>query len=764
MYKKISLSGLVISAILAMNGCGGGGGSTGVDPVSSSSISGVAVDDLILNGVLNAKDPSGNLLAKGRTSNTDGKYTINVNYTGVVLVNVTCDENSTMYNPATDTNTTCGTDVSLNSLGSVNAGTDLELNISPLTEIVYQRAAALSGGDISDVDTSDVEDARTEIGLMFSVDPLADDPTADTYADIIGTIHTVADANPDTSVMDITNLLAAELDDGEADGTTDATLSALVQVMVDENITNNLVDTNGTYLPPENPASLSDIDEAKALFTELRTQAMSVVDYANSGTPGFLDTEALSMEEALNGVVLNIDFMGVFLNDLANAISYMRSNNLTTLNDAITETSPGNWEYSIKDENGTEKWSGTVSIPAVLLGNEADAQLYTSGTLTMTVDGTLPLDYMPVVQDGIVDSQSINGTLTVVKKTGGADITLSGEVASNGTTIQLTEANAELAYTESTADEFGNTEPVFNYFKLHNITMQGIVGGYTIDGSITVNSYAQNEGLAPKGGIEVIADTYFSGQAMCSDGFTSSSYANALVQITLDGITHDVYTYSNGWYDGMISGAYDINDFENALYAPDALNYVTLDNTVCPLGSTASTFVQWAFTDTYENITNSGWLPNDITFAGAISKTGASIEGTLNAIWLNAATIDLENCLEIPFVNVTLNGKLQMPERPEMLLSLSFENSETHNTLGASYTYDTTVINMSALFDTNMNNGDVVITTHTGLKADIKIIDDGISTAAMGSITKDGGLVGTLEERFDVPVVAYTDGSFESLP
>ena len=110
----------------------------------SSLISGVAVDDLILNGAVEAKDPSGNLLDSGRTSDTDGRYTINVNYTGVVLLNVTCDENSTMYNPDTKIETTCGSDVSLNSLGAVTAGNDLEINISPLTEIVYQRAISFS--------------------------------------------------------------------------------------------------------------------------------------------------------------------------------------------------------------------------------------------------------------------------------------------------------------------------------------------------------------------------------------------------------------------------------------------------------------------------------------------------------------------------------------------------------------------------------------------------------------------------------------------
>ena len=194
---------------------------------------------------------------------------------------------------------------------------------------IKELSALADDSSISNIDATDIADARTEIGLMFSVDPLSDDPTDGTYADIIGTIHDLADADPETSVMDITNLLAEELADGEADGTADATLYELVQVMADQNLTNNLVETDGTYIAPENPASLSDIDEAKALFTELRTQAMSLTDYTNSGTPGFLDTEALSMEQALNGVVLNISFIENALNFQFDIENYMRANNLT---------------------------------------------------------------------------------------------------------------------------------------------------------------------------------------------------------------------------------------------------------------------------------------------------------------------------------------------------------------------------------------------------------------------------------------------------
>ena len=114
-------------------------------------------------------------------------------------------------------------------------------------------------------------------------------------------------------------------------------------------------------------------------------------------------------------------------------------------------------------------------------------------------------------------------------------------------------------------------------------------------------------------------------------------------------------------------------------------------------------------------------------------------------------------------MNVTLNGKLQMPESPEMLMSLSYENNATHNMLGASYTYETTVINAEGVFDVDMMNGDVSITTHTGINADLKVTDATIVYGDESTVTKDGLLIGTFEDREGLPVVKYTDGSFESI-
>jgi hypothetical protein len=753
MTKKIVWSSIVAAGILSIAGCGGGSDST-ESPVVAT-LTGVAVDDLILNGVVTAKTPSGTELVKGRTSGTDGSYELTLAHSGVVIVNVSCDANSTMYNPETNTSTTCANDVELNSIAKVQAGSTQKVNITPLTEVLHQRVLE-QAGDPANINTEHVEKAREEIGLMLGVDPIADDPTQNTYASVINAIHAIAEERNDT-VIHVTEQLADALSDGQAEG--EPVVVELVQTLEDENITNPLTENNGTYTPPENPAPLSNVDAAKALFAELRTQAMSVVDYNNSGTPGFLDTEAQAMDQALNNVTMNIEYMGDVVNVLADAIGQANEQNLTHMSGTpmgaervftLDKTGTGAWSYSIVE--GSSTWSGTVSFPDILLGDEAEAQLYTQGTLTMAVNGTVPLDYTAVTEAGVTDSQSFEGTVKVTKKATGADISLAGKVASNGTSIELKEATAELAYTKGQVDADGYTDPVFDYFKLKKVVLQGIVGGYTIDGSVTVNSYARNAGLSPKGGMYEDSESGFGVYFYCTDG---SVVDVSNVTFSYDGATYQPsgYSYNDFWFDNIKGYVPDTDILPNLTY-----------NGSCSSGTNPTVEVSWTWSGSEEVIANSGWLPNDITFAGAISRTGASMEGTLNAKWLNADTMDLDSEDATPLVNITFNGKLQMPERPEMLATLTFENTATHNTIGASYTYGSTVINMSALFDTDMENGDIEVTTHTGLRADLKITNGALVTDGTGTVTKDGALVGTLEERANVPVIKYIDGSFESLP
>ncbi len=762
--KNSILTLSAVSAALILTACGGGGSNPPVDDiVKSSKIGGIADDDLILNGIVIAKDTSGTVLAEGRTSRTDGSYLLNVSHTGIVLVNVACEDgNSTMWNPAgtiaIENAPACGSEVTLNSLADVEAGVDQTVHISPLTEIVFQRATVQAG--TSGITATEFDNSRAEIGQMFGVDPITDDPAkaGSKSAAIIGAIHALADEDSTKSVIDITNQLADELEDGSADGSSDATVSALSEEMTELNITNNLADSNGTYTPIETEV-VTGIEEAKALFSELRTQAMSVVDYNNNGTPGFLDTEAQAMDVALNDVVLNVGFIGESLNMLSEGIDFMMEYNRSTVtapfgqNRSVTivsvDTSDSrHWTYEIK-EDGIVKWGGAVTVPVSLLVEDIDVYGYT--TLEAGIIGTLPLDYEPVTKTGVEDSQSFNGSIVVTKTSSGADISVNGDLSSNGTAIRLSEVTAELAY-----EEGHEGEPQFNYFKLNRLIVQGLVGGYTIDGSITVNGYAQNNSLKDKGGFEEVVTTDFGVSVVCP----TSAVTSANLSFFYEGVTYqanntsEFYEYFYDFYDLPIDVDYNTIQ-ENITYTATCENsadapYININH-------------NW--NDYDGEIANSGWLPNEVTFAGTISRTDVSMEGTLNAKWLNAVTMNLNGDTdEKPLVEIAFNGKLRMPERPEMLATLTFENNATHNTIGASYTYGSTVINLSAHFDENMDNGDVEVTTHTGLRADIKIIGGDLVTDGTSTVTKDGKLLGAFEERANVPVIKYEDGTFESLP
>ena len=758
MKNKIILSSIAAVALLSLSGCGGGGSSSTPveEPSQKSSISGVAVDDLILNGIVTATKVNGDVLVTDRTSSTDGSYTLNVDYAGVVLLNVTCDEDSTMLNPETNETMACESDVELNSLADVTAGVDMTVNISPLTEIVYQRATEQAGGDASEITSEHVEDSRNEIGLMFGVDPLVADPTEGDSAIIIGAIHTLADANESTSVIEVTNTLAEELADGAANGATDTTVAALTDTMEEADIENLLTSTDGDCTPPESAAALSDVDEAKALFTELRTQAMSVTDYQEAGTPGFLDTEALSMEEAVNNVVMNTEFIGEMLGHFADAIEYAEENGHTSLSGlelsetrsaTISKNSEGSWSYTISQVESTDTWTGTVTYPEI----DDSFNPYGFTTLNATLDGTLPLDYDPV--DGVEDTQSFNGSFAITKTLTGANLTLNAEVSSNGTTITLSDTTASLGY-EVGAEVDGETEPQFNFIKLNSVTVQGVVGAYTVDGTIDINSYVQNDGLSTEGGFTEVYTTDFGGRVSCADG---SDYDNAYVEITLDGVTHRAYTNNNGYFNTDINGQYDFSDFEAAA------STVAFEKT-CPMGAIPEVNLDYVESRNEGDLANSGWVPNDLTYVGSISKTGASIEGTLNVQWTNAETMNLESETEDEELNVRINGTLQMPERPEMLLTLTYENTQTEVDVTASYSYDSTVINVTGDFDAEMENGDVVVTTHTGLRAELDVVNGDLVVDGTSTVTKDGAVVGTVETRSDVAVIAYVDGSFESLP
>jgi hypothetical protein len=744
MRTKIFLSTVASVALFGLVGCGGGSSSSST--TTSSEVNGVAVDDLILDGVVTVTDTDGKSIVSGRTSAVDGSYKLDIPYKGVVAVTVSCDENSTMLNPETSEKVECPADVVLHSATTLDGSdTPVSVNISPLTEVAYSRALAMGDGNL----TSDVLDsARAQVALAFGIDPIATSPvTNDTYKGVMDAIHKVADSDESKSVMDITSELSEAFEDGVIDDS-EAGIKDVVLAIKDSDITTPISENNGSMTLPEHPASLDELDRAKEFSKELRTQVNSVQT--------FVDEESVNIDEAFTNIAINVEYIETISDDIANLISDMDDNNLTKLSDihlsktrtiSIEKTGSGKFAYIIK-EDGTE-WSGDISFPEVLVGDSSEEEIYKTQTLSVNIDGDLPLD-----EENSKDTQKVN--LSVVSKftaTKGAEVTIKGKIDTKGDVLEIKTAELEVSYIKGEVDEDGDVEPVFNYVKVTKLDLEGKAGGYTIDGTLDINGYVQNDNMKDDGGFVVQEHGGVSGKLSCESG----------ADIDVKSISFDYNDKSYEPKDGYERDGDYYFIFEDV---PANLEYNEWEKYIdyeasCDDGSKGINFKNygsWGYDD--EELNNSGWLPNKATFTGSIVSASDSLTGVLSLEWLNATTIDLDDENQEAEVKATLNGKLQMKDRPELSINLKLDTKA--NDLSADYSYDTTVVNLTA--KETIEDGKTVRTYHVtneiGNVLDIVEQEDG---TVSGSLTKDGKELGSVENREDAPIIKYIDGSFETL-
>jgi hypothetical protein len=237
-----------------MMGCGGSS-----DPSQQNDdkikINGIASDDLIVNGVVKAygaNDVSKTVLDEGRTSNTDGSYTLDVVYDGVVVVEVICDSASKMLTP-TGNRIDCAPDLKLHSAAAVKPTSGaVKVNVSPLTEAVVKRMETLG---TSSVAPEHLVEASEDIEEMFGVDPIADSPLEGDYSNIIASFHALDENLTDKSITDIINDIADDLKDGKAGDS--EIISDLAKKMKEKNLINNIADNNGTFDPEVNTLDFS---------------------------------------------------------------------------------------------------------------------------------------------------------------------------------------------------------------------------------------------------------------------------------------------------------------------------------------------------------------------------------------------------------------------------------------------------------------------------------------------------------------------------
>lgn len=557
--KLILLSAMVI----LFSACGGGGGSTVVAPVEST-VEGIAIDELIVNGIITAyKSPNSTKLNSMRTDD-NGSYNMVVrDYLGVVVVEVTCDKDSKLKSDD-GTLKSCPLDTRLRTMTLTSGrATSLIAHISPLTEIAYQRAKVLSGGS-GDISISAFEQARTEVGETFGVDPINDSPADGIYDTIIDSIHDVAN-DSNKSFQEVVDEFAQDSSDGSVGSIVSQDVADAIS---NNNVSNNLTEGNGEYTPVSSVdtgdttssnngdttnypqlSNMESIAKAKEMFTNLRTKTLSIVDYESVNKDGTLDVEIRGFSEALNksniyGETASL-YKNYILNVVFDALKLGKSEMSDIIGDGagfsikVIKQSATIWSYTF---GKNDIYSGTVVVPTDNPDIYIDANNYSK--LDFEFDGTLPKYRVVHINkyDDILDNgvQKLTGKI-VVDKLNDSEVRVTltnGMISSDNEEIKISKM-----VTASSSLANGS------YDKLTELVFNGIVGDYSFDGRIDVAGYMYNS--------KVVENSGYLPKQIAYSGYILNNLNSTKIDVTIisdwkDLLVNDQATIDNHAYNPLL--------------------------------------------------------------------------------------------------------------------------------------------------------------------------------------------------------------------
>lgn len=137
MFLKASFTLATVSAAIVLVGCGGGGGSSAVAPpaaAGTTTISGSAVKGPVNGATVTVKKASDGTVLKTTTTGAGGSYSVDVDYTGDVVIEVS---GGTYTDEATGVDTALATP--LKSVLTANGGTVTGI-VTPITTMAYTYA------------------------------------------------------------------------------------------------------------------------------------------------------------------------------------------------------------------------------------------------------------------------------------------------------------------------------------------------------------------------------------------------------------------------------------------------------------------------------------------------------------------------------------------------------------------------------------------------------------------------------------------------
>jgi len=767
--NKTLLTLSAVGAAALLTACGGGGGGNAQQPVSTErSLSGIAVDELILDGIVKATKPDKGALAEGRTSSEDGSYKLVAkNYTGPVIVSVTCDGNSSLLIEGNKTE--CPATTNFHSVANLE-GEDVKVNVSPLTEVAYQRADELTGGTIT---KESISQAISEVATIFNINPVYSDPTKGAYETMVQAFHNVAN-DQNMTIEDVVNALANDMKDGTVGNDAKDITKALATEMNASGVQNALVTGGGIYEIPA-PEELEGIAAVRAFVQELRTQSTVMNDY--------FDEEADAIGKSLEKVAIDTEVVADYVAGMTDMILDAYEDGKNSTSGKIDVTFDGQWKevpVSLTQAANANEWSyeatvdsqtfkGTFVLPALPDGIEN-----TFNQLSATFNGELP--YVELNGNSAdIKKQNVSLNVDLTKTAEGGDVKITNckvtDEAGNDK-LSLDSLTGSIGYHPDPQDA---NESIFDFVKLDSVTLSAKAGNYTATGVLSIPTYVINSTLKPVGGIGEKPTTGFYLTLSCPHGQVNVDYDQTYVEI--NGTKYEPEQFDPS--------------YELSLSFDDLPGHLTFDQAKAALHTNANCGADGApevinshtWHDYSDTLGNSGWVPKVIEFDGTIKNTSADkaaeLNGKVSVDIKNAATLPITDLADISDkvaekaeLKVVIAAKHTMVNRPETTLNLTYEtkadDDTKRHTFNGSFAHDALVLSADGYMDKGAKNGTIIFTGTTDIEATFIIkneeIVNGNVDAKTGSLVKQAGkVVASIENRDDAVIVKYSDGYIESL-
>lgn len=760
--SKIASLFLVGSAAFII-GCGGGSSSSNTSSTSTK-VSGTVVDELIANGIVKVHKNSlnGEVLAQTRTDN-NGNYNVSINYNGPVVVEVTCDSNSSFIEE-NGTKEQCDLSSPLLS-ANIADGTIVKGNTSPLTSELVGLA---TNGDLNKTITiEDLQEAKKVITYLYGIDPVITNPIDNsTYKTIINTLHTVA-KDDNKTVMDLVRDFVNDAKDGVIGNDNNIT-KIVLKKLADEGvqspaIDNNITEINITQLANTN---IDGITATRKVIQSLRDNLYSISNEDENGT---LDKEAKDFNDAINRDVIKNTQDALF------AFSYVLDAAIAPdANMSGRVSQNGNiYDYNVTANSDNTEFNYTITWN----DNDYKGQIKTSqdyksvnnpddlhSDMFFEINGSLPS----------TDNKTIYAKATAHKnndKTFTFDL-VDAHIKGDRDYLQIKDIKIDGKYFTYT-DDNNETDGDLNYIKLNNIELNSLIDNrFEINGTLSLN-WVQNNYVKNKYPEGSFAELYWIQPVVTCEDSNGTSTAPTGGEVIFK-FNDTNYTLSTSWSDSYqmaFSKDFDDNPLMMSYkdgnledYVKDFNNY-DLSNVECPSGYEPQ--IEWIEEDIDDSFANEGYVPNNITFNGFVKDINTSVEmnGKITAQSSDINSIDITQDNNIPDYKITLNVELKRPDYPDTLINADFTYNHDDQTskLDMAYNYGDDVITLLGNWN-NDQSGNVLVTDENGVKIVIPVNTDGNIVFDKSKVLYNGEEVGKLEDRGDnLPVIHFNDGSVESL-